>query len=274
MTTPKLLVLDLDGTTLTADRTLAEQDVLAARRLARAGVKVTIATGRIFPGTKWVAEALGVEGPVAVMNGCELLDARSGERVFGAYVHPGAHGAIRRVLYEHGLSPFLFESRTIHYGGDDDHHAPYLGVWSEQLSRHLDVWDGAPWGSSQEVVAVSAAGPAERVDEALRALDEVLGEDLHTVRFQTFTGHGFLELRRREDKGTAIERLAAWHGCTVEDVVAVGDWVNDLPMLERAGRSFAVAHAHPRAVEAADELLEESRDGGAVAQVAARVWGV
>ncbi len=274
MADPKLLVLDLDGTTLNAERRLAPADVEAAARLRAAGVRVTIATGRLFGGTQWVARALGVRGPVAVMNGCEILDADSGETMFGAYVRPQAHSAIRGVLYEHGLSAFLFESRTIHFGSPDEHHAPYLGIWSEELTRHLDVWDGAPWGSSEAVVAVSAAGPVERVEAARRALDGVIGEDLHTIQFQTHSGHGFVELRRREDKGTAIERLAAWHGCTVDEVVAVGDWVNDLPMLTTAGRSFGMAHAHQAVLDVVDDVLEASREGGAVSEVARRVWGV
>ena len=122
MADPKLLVLDLDGTALNADRRLAAVDVEAARRLRSAGVHVTIATGRIFTGTQRVARELGVRGPVAVMNGCEILDAESGATLFGAYVRPDAHRAIRGVLYAHGLSPFLFESRTIHFGSPDDQH--------------------------------------------------------------------------------------------------------------------------------------------------------
>ena len=44
-----------------------------------------------------------------------------------------------------------------------------------------------------------------------------------------------------------------------EHVVAVGDMPNDIPMLEWAGRSYAVANAHPAAQEAADEVLAQSK---------------
>lgn len=271
---PRMLVLDLDGTLLTADRTLNPADVEAARRLQRAGVVVTIATGRLFGGTRWVAEALGVSGPVAVMNGCEILDAVSGEALFGAYVEPPTPERLRRVLSDHGLSSFLFESHGIHYGGDVGHLAPYLGIWSDALVPHDDVHATAPWGSSERVVAVSACGPTGRVDEAVDAVREHLRDEHVAVRFQTFHGDGYLELRRAEDKGTAIRRLAAHHGLTAHDVVAVGDWINDVPMLTSAGRSFAVAHAHPDAADAAHERLDASRDGGVVAEVARRVWGL
>jgi hypothetical protein len=269
-----MLVLDLDGTLLTADRKVAEADVRAARALLDAGVVVTIATGRLFGGTRWVAEALGIEGPVAVMNGCEVLDVRTGAPLFGAYVEPPVPAAFRDVLSEHALSSFLFESGGIHYGAPSAHLSPYLGIWSDTLLHHDDVHATAPWAHSREVVAVSACGPVERVSAARTALAPLLGELHVAVQFQTFHGDGFLELRRDEDKGTAIERLAAHHGLEVGDVVAVGDWINDVPMLRRAGRSFAVAHAHPEAVAAAGEQLRASREGGVVAELAARVWGL
>jgi hydroxymethylpyrimidine pyrophosphatase-like HAD family hydrolase len=269
-----MLVLDLDGTLLTAERRLAPIDVRAARALQDAGVVVTIATGRLFGGTRWVAEALGVDGPVAVMNGCEVLDARDGAPLFGAYVSPDTTVAFRDVLAHHGLASFLFESHGIHYGLPHHHLSPYLGIWSDTLVPHDDVHATAPWGASSAVVAVSACGPAERVSAARDALQPLLGDAHVAIQFQTFHGDGFLELRRDEDKGVAIGRLAAHHGLSVEDVVAVGDWINDLPMLRAAGRSFAVAHAHPEAVEAADEQLAASRDGGVVAELAERVWGL
>lgn len=271
---PRLLVLDLDGTLLTADRSVSPVDVRAAHALREAGVVVTIATGRLFGGTRWVAEALGVEGPVAVMNGCEILDARTGAPSFGAYVAPETLLAWREVLAAHALAPFLFESHGIHFGAPHAHLGPYLGIWSDTLVAHDDVHATAPWSHSRAAVAVSACGPTERVTAARAALAPLLGDQHVAVQFQTFQGDGFLELRRGEDKGTAIARLAAHHGLTVEDVVAVGDWINDVPMLRAAGRSFAVAHAHPEAADAAAERLTSGRDGGVVAELAARVWGL
>ena len=60
-----------------------------------------------------------------------------------------------------------------------------------------------------------------------------------------------------------------------ERTVAVGDWLNDLPMLRRAGLSFAMAHSDARVLEAAKQVLRTERGaGGAVAEVAERVWGI
>jgi hydroxymethylpyrimidine pyrophosphatase-like HAD family hydrolase len=73
------------------------------------------------------------------------------------------------------------------------------------------------------------------------------------------------------DKGTAIDWVARHHGVTAAEVVAVGDWLNDIPMLRRAGRSFAMAQA-PNAVKAAatDILKANHTSGGGLAEAAIR----
>src|SRR5260370_900343 len=44
-------------------------------------------------------------------------------------------------------------------------------------------------------------------------------------------------------KGTALAELCRHVGCSLAEAVAVGDWINDVPMFEVAGRSFAMAGA-------------------------------
>jgi hydroxymethylpyrimidine pyrophosphatase-like HAD family hydrolase len=56
-------------------------------------------------------------------------------------------------------------------------------------------------------------------------------------------------------KGVALASLASRLGVAREDVAAVGDWWNDLPMLAWAGRSFAMAHAPAGVCEAAGDVV-------------------
>ena len=273
----RVLVLDLDGTTLNGEGRLEERDILAVKALQRAGVHVTIATGRLFTGTQWVAEAFGVKGSVAVMNGSELIDAVSGEVTHGRYVSPEHRRSARAVWSEAGLeSAFLFGSRRIHIGRRDEHKLPYLETWTPNLTVHDDVYATDEWASSDDVVAVATMGDASRISAARDALHRELPDEIGSVTFQTHTGETFLKVRdTREDKGTALRRLAEAQGVTAAECVAVGDWLNDLPMLEVAGLSFAMGSSVHEVAEQADEVLSTERfGGGAVEEIAWRVWGV
>jgi hydroxymethylpyrimidine pyrophosphatase-like HAD family hydrolase len=65
-------------------------------------------------------------------------------------------------------------------------------------------------------------------------------------------------------KATGLAELADALGVAAHEVLAIGDMPNDLPMLLWAGRSYAVANAHPAVREAADETIG-SNDEDAVA---------
>jgi hydroxymethylpyrimidine pyrophosphatase-like HAD family hydrolase len=75
-------------------------------------------------------------------------------------------------------------------------------------------------------------------------------------------------------KGTALAELCKTAGCTLADAVAIGDWVNDIPMFEVAGRSFAMGSApeHVRA-KATDVLARPAGAGGGIAEAIARAFG-
>ena len=67
-------------------------------------------------------------------------------------------------------------------------------------------------------------------------------------------------------KASALAGLAARHDISPASVVAFGDMPNDLSMLAWAGRSYAVANAHPNVLAAVDHVIPSNNEDG-VAQV-------
>lgn len=276
MSDHRMLVVDLDGTALTHDNRLTDADRRAAAALRARGIAVTIATGRLYTGTRWVAQALGTTGSVAVMNGSERVDVGTDRALHSDVLTPAERARIRAAVEGTDLSAFLFRSRQIHHHARDARHRHYLGIWTPDLEAHDDdllaheVWTGA-----DDVLAVGVMGSAAGV----RAVHDAVVDaeaDFGGVMFDTFTGERFLKLRRHaHDKASALHALAAERGLVVEQVVAMGDWINDITMLREAGLSFAMGSSIPEVRDAADAELDARRgEGGGIAEVARRVWDV
>ena len=68
-------------------------------------------------------------------------------------------------------------------------------------------------------------------------------------------------------KGTALLALARDMGLSPKDFFAIGDGVNDIQMLEWAGRGVTIANAHPATKAAASEVMEEANGRGFVQAV-------
>ena len=100
-------------------------------------------------------------------------------------------------------------------------------------------------------------------DEFLAAAAEVLGDTAYVTRSAS---SGLLEISASGvTKAAGLARHCETLGLSAAEVAAVGDMPNDIPMLEWAGRSYAVANAHPATQAAADVVLAESNNDDAVA---------
>ena len=68
-------------------------------------------------------------------------------------------------------------------------------------------------------------------------------------------------------KGTSLLALARDMGLSPKDFFAIGDGVNDIQMLEWAGRGVTIANAHPATKAAASDVMEEANGRGFVQAV-------
>ena len=64
------------------------------------------------------------------------------------------------------------------------------------------------------------------------------------------------------NKGAALEELSAELGVGAAEVVAFGDYTNDLPMLAWAGTSIAPGNAHPDVLAVVDEITAPNDEDG------------
>jgi len=230
--TLKLLITDLDGTLLTRAGCVHEDDLKAARALRAHGVHVSVATGRLYSGTREYAAAIGVRGPVGCADGSQLVDAGD-HRALAVHALPPE--TVRWLLAVDG-TPYVFAEDSVHHDGRGEPYLGYVKTWSNQTVVHADL-AAVAWAMTKVVVVIGQVAPLQAAYERARA------EGLTALCFPFGDGLGLVVRRGGVDKGTAIEFIAAHHGVSLEDVAVVGDWLNDVPMLKRAGHRFVMGHA-------------------------------
>jgi Cof subfamily protein (haloacid dehalogenase superfamily) len=271
----KLLAIDVDGTLLRRDGTVHPEDHAAIARVAAAGVAVTICTGRLYSGTQHVARSVGIAGPIACVDGSHIVDLGDDSARFHASIAGVDAGHLREVLRRHGSASFLFAHDSIVHDADGAAFAGYVSTWSPRVSVVERVIDHPYWEHERGLMAVVAVGSEASIRAAAAELEDRLH---HATRLIVFPVHriGMFAMLVRAagpTKGTAVEWLARHHGCTAAEAVVVGDWLNDVPMFQVAGRSFVMGQA-PADVKAkaTDHLVADCFGGGGVAEAVRRAW--
>lgn len=275
--TYKLLAVDLDGTLVRRDGVVHEADRLAIGRLQAAGIPVTIATGRLYSGTRHVARAANVVGPVACVDGSHIVDSRDDRGLYSRSLVGGHAASLQRIVEKSGAASFLFAQDSIVHDLRGEPFAGYVRTWSTNITIVDSVTAHPYWEHEEGVHAVVSVGTESQIKGAAEELSAVMGGVAVIMSFAVARITDMFAMVVRAEgasKGTAIEWLAAHYGVTPKEVVAVGDWLNDVPMFKICGRSFAMAQATPPVKDAATDHLEaHTSQGGGVAEAIQKVWG-
>jgi hypothetical protein len=267
-----LLAVDMDGTLLRDDKTVAEVDAAAIRTAAEHGIAVTIATGRLTTGALPTARALGLGVPLICADGGLLVDCETGAALERRAIATEHARAALAVMEAAELVPYIFLADAIHCDGRGERHRALIDTWSREIVVHPQLREAEAWQQPDGVSVTAGVGPRENVERASEQLQRSQATTLDTVHFSMggLVTWAVRSLPHGCDKGHMLARLATRLGIPRERVSAVGDWFNDLGMFAYAGRSFAMGQApdvvHQRAT---DRLRATSATGGGIAEAIA-----
>ena len=273
----KLLAIDLDGTLLDHAGEAKDEDVHAIKKLKARGIKVTILTGRLFSGTRPSAELLGIDGPVGCADGSHVVNVKGQKTLLHHGIRGRAADRLRDSLDRNDLVAFLFAEDAIVHDERGADYLPYVRTWSTDLRYAHRVTEHALWDSKDGMTAVVALGREANIGRTVADIQRDETEAMQVAMFpfrRDSEQWGMVARASGGTKGTALQWVSDHYGIPIAETVCVGDWLNDVPMMSRAGRSFAMGQAPAEVKAAATEVLDRTIDaGGAIAEAIARAFG-
>jgi Cof subfamily protein (haloacid dehalogenase superfamily) len=253
----RLIASDLDGTLLRTGGTISDHTRAVLQRAQAAGIELVLVTGRPVRLVREVARSLALESVVICGNGAVLYDARRDEILEQFPLTPEVtREVIVRLREALPDVAFAIESglelrREAAYA----RHSKRLGDVQNEMSDALEL---CALGASKLI----ALHPLLPLDEFLLRARELISGLAHV----THAGAPFIEISASGiTKAWALARYCERQGISAADVLAFGDMPNDLPMLEWAGHSVAVANAHATVLNAS-RWQTASNDAEGVAQ--------
>jgi Cof subfamily protein (haloacid dehalogenase superfamily) len=260
--TVRRVATDLDGTIVRSDGTISARTREALAAAEAAGLMVVLVTGRPPRWMGEVAAATGHTGLAICANGALLYDLHTEAVVDARLLEPDLLRAVVDRLRA-GIPGLVF---AVEHGMSFAHEPGYRHGWAigspqTRVGAIDTILDRA-------AAKLLARHPTLEPEALLRQAVELLGGQATATHSSSY---GLLEISASGvTKASALAELADRHGISSSEVVAFGDMPNDLAMLAWAGRSVAVANAHPEVLDAASEVTGSNDDDG-VAQVVERL---
>lgn len=257
--TIKLIAMDLDDTLLDASQQLTVRTKQAVRKAMDAGVAVTIATGRMFQSALPFAEEMGITLPLITYNGALIRSTISGETLFHRPIEAALAQDVSELFRQKGWYLQKYVDDRLYVAELDSNALFYAGY-----ARVEAIPLGAGFYQMKEApTKMLSMGDKPVLDEIRAELLERYGGSLYMASSK----QRYLELvDARVNKGQALEYLSGTLGIGRDEIMAIGDSMNDIDMIEYAGCGVAMGNANETVRAAAQYVtLPNSGDGVAAA---------
>jgi Cof subfamily protein (haloacid dehalogenase superfamily) len=256
----ELMISDVDGTLVHADKTVGEATIAAVKELRAAGVPFTIVSSRPPRGMLYPQRTLGIDQPFAAFNGGSIVNP-DGSIALANRLTPAAARTALDMLLGHQLETWVYADNEWFVLDGNGEYVPRerRTIASEPVvvksyEPYLDRVD--------KIVAASSDHP--RLAQIEKELAAAVDGQARAVRSQAY----YIDVTALQaTKGFAVTALAERFGIPLERVAVIGDADNDLPMFERAGLAIAMGQATDAVKARAAFVTDSNVDDGVASAI-------
>jgi Cof subfamily protein (haloacid dehalogenase superfamily) len=266
----KLFAFDLDGTALDSTSTLREETIAAMKKLDENGIKFVFSTGRAAPSAHFLMSKTGIDNPIVANNGAIVYLNR--ENVLKStkfdleILRELQDYASENKLYYHFYDKDTFYSERLDLNRIDhlklynDYGMNYQVSlnYSDDPVKELLIKEGNPLKFQ---IFINPEKNEQTSDQVMEYLKNKYGSKLYITR----SAKNIIEIMMADvSKWNGILEIADKLGIKEDEIAAIGDQDNDLPMIRGAKYGFAMGNSIKEVKDSADFVVGSNDDFGAV----------
>ena len=278
----KLVAIDLDGTMLNSYGVVTENTKNTIKKTIEKGIDVIIASGRPIDSIKTIANEIESKKFFIAGNGSLIYDIQKDEIIYEKYLKKEKVLEIIKMCEENSISYNVYTEKTI-LATALKHNVLYY--YKENLKKpedkqtHINIvenmYDYINKMNEEKFLKITICDENKSVfNSIMKKLNEIgeieVLEVSHMSRkiIQQGTEEIPIEYYYTEisaenvDKWYAIEYLISKLNIKKEEVITIGDNINDKKMIEEAGLGVAMGQSAPAIKEIADEITTSNEEDG------------
>jgi Cof subfamily protein (haloacid dehalogenase superfamily) len=250
-----LVLADVDGTLVTAEKVLTARAAAAVKALHTAGIAFAITSGRPPRGMAMLIDPLALQTPVAGFNGGIFVKPDMTimeEHVLATEAATRAHN----VIIHHGMDVWV-------YSGKDwfirDANAPHVAREQGTVRFAPIVTESFKNALGSAVKIVGVSDDLDLVARCEKDVQEALGTGASAARSQPY----YLDVTHPDaNKGTVVTTLSKLLSVPTREIATIGDMPNDVLMFRKSGLSIAMGNASQEVQARADVVTASYDDEG------------
>ena len=253
----KYLVVDYDGTLVNDDKQITPKTKQAIDGFIKRGGTFIVCTGRMTAGIMPLLKKDELYCKLMSYNGAEFTDLESSKTLFKKSIDNKT--AVKYFKYVESLSLNVlgYASGTFITSQVNDITKFYVKMNKVEPIVHNPVSEYFEKGG-YDTCKILVFDEKQKLDEHFEKVKNSFPE-----LFITRSNDMHIDATiKGASKGSAIQSIAEYYGVTCDDIIAVGDAGNDVPMLEKAGLSVAMGNAYQSVKDLCDCVVSDNNNDG------------
>lgn len=256
----RAVFLDLDGTLLTDDKKVSEENKKAIKYVQEKGGIACICSGRQKDAVKAYKEMAGCDKYIICSNGTQIYDCEKDEELFSCNLEKDICTMLVNYVIKNNFY-IRIETSYCRYVNSRDYFVKYEIV----LDNNEELFEIINENNILQITI--GTNTEEDMKKVLKDIENMQREDIKIENVYPPDVHGAKAwsaniINKNASKGNAIYGLCKYLKINIEDVIAMGDDSNDISMIKAVGLGIAMGNAGEDVKEYAKEITKTNMENG------------
>ena len=282
----KLIAIDLDGTLLNSRGDVSIKNKKAIQKAIQKNIEVVLTSGRTIMSVKNLANELGANNYMICGNGAITYDIQKEKIIYDRYIEKNKVLQIIKICEENSIFYTLYTkdvilTKKLNYDilfyNQENANKPEKKRTNIKIVQNIEEY--VEKNKEEKYLKINICdydkSVFENIMRKLREIEDIDVLDIEhmcrkTIKYdneEIKIEYFYTEITNTNvDKWGAIENLINILGIKKEEVIAIGDNVNDIKMIQNAGFGAVMGNAAPYIKENADFIAKDN-DSDGVAQI-------
>lgn len=255
----KLIAVDVDGTLLDSNDRITEETKNAIKNCTDNGIIFTISSGRPIQGVEKLNNILNLDSPFITYNGAMVVMGKSKKILYEQKLSAQNANSVIKIGEKWGPTMFVWADNKLYANDINERTKKYSELANIEPVFVENLEDITTTGVSK----VLWYDEVDRINDYLGKVGSFISEDInyHTSKPM------FLEfVDKNASKAIAMEKIGEYFKISKDEMIAIGDGLNDISMIEYAGLGVAMGNAH-ETVKRKAKFITLTNDENGVAHV-------
>lgn len=247
----KLLAIDLDGTLLTNNKEITYRTLYYLNEAEKYGLITCIATARTFENAKLITDRYNLKLPLICANGAVVKDSFTMKEYFKSTmkyeeaIQIAQYASAMKIQISIFTDKKRYVNKTAEYAGRRNNIKPNT-IDEIQDWKNLDI------------IKIMFHG----TDEELRNITEWVKKKNFALNL-TYSDDCLIDITHKDvSKGNALKKLASILSIEREEIIAIGNYFNDIDMFRFAGIGVAMGNSPDEVKKEADFVIKTNEEEG------------